>query len=78
MQNIKFKQQTDIIVIDLSKSFYTVPHEKLLLKLCKYGINGCANNWILSFLMRSRQQAIVDGEFSDNSYEKESQSSLSN
>ena len=32
--------QTDIAILDFSKAFDTVPHDKLLLKLQSYGIHG--------------------------------------
>ena len=43
MQNIDSKQQTDLVILDFSKAFDTVPHKKLLLKLSKYGITGNIN-----------------------------------
>ena len=33
-------QQRDIIFLDLSKAFESVPHERLLLKLQRHGIDG--------------------------------------
>ena len=33
-------QQTDIIFLDVSKAFDSVPHERLLLKLQRHGIDG--------------------------------------
>ena len=60
MQTFDSKQQTDLIILDFSKAFDTVPHKKLLFKLNKYGINGNINKEIQFFLMRRKQQAIVD------------------
>ena len=39
---------TDVVFLDLAKAFDSVPHERLLLKLKKDGINGCLLNWLLS------------------------------
>ena len=36
------KKQTDIILLDFSKAFDKVSHEKLALKLHDYGIRGSA------------------------------------
>ena len=35
MQKLVSKQQTDLIILDFSKTFDTVPHKKLILKLNK-------------------------------------------
>ena len=43
------RTQTDMIVTDFSKTFDTVPHHRLILKLNQYGINGKTNRWISSF-----------------------------
>ena len=64
MQNFDSKQQTDLVILDFSKAFDTVPHKKLLFKLSKYGIIGNINKWIQSFLVLRRQQVIVEGESS--------------
>ena len=42
--------QTDIIFLDLSKAFDSVPHECLLLKLQRHGIDGSLLMWIRNFL----------------------------
>ena len=43
-------QQTDIIFLDVSKAFDSVPHERLLLKLLRHGIDGSLLLWIRNFL----------------------------
>ena len=64
MQNFDSKQQTDLVILDFSKAFDTVPHKKLLFKLSKYGITGNINKWIRSFWMHRKQQVIVEGQSS--------------
>ena len=64
MQNFDNKKQTDLIILDFSKAFDTVPHNKLLFKLNNYGIDGKMNNWIQSFLTQREQQVIIEGESS--------------
>ena len=44
------KGQTDIIVMDFSKAFDKVDHQRLLLKLHRLGINKDVIAWIGSFL----------------------------
>ena len=41
---------TDVIYLDYSKCFDTVCHNKLLLKLSKYGVTGTAHTWLKNFL----------------------------
>ena len=62
------KDQVDLIILDFSKAFDMVPHQKLLHKLRNYGINGKLNTWIEQFLSNREQRVLVDGEFS--SYDK--------
>ena len=64
MQNFDSKQQTDLVILDFSKAFDTVPHKTLLFKRSKYGFTGNINKWIQSLLMHRRQQVIVEGESS--------------
>ncbi len=56
------KEQIDIIILDFSKAFDTVPHDKLLYKLRHYGIKGNIHNWIAAFLKQREQRVVVDGK----------------
>ena len=64
LQNYNKKLQTDVIILDFSKAFDTVPHQRLLHKLRNYGINGTINKWIEEFLTKRSHRVIVDGEAS--------------
>ena len=44
------QKQVDLILVDFSKAFDTVPHQHLLTKLAHYGIQGDAHRWICSWL----------------------------
>ena len=59
------QKQVDIILIDFSKAFDTVPHQRLLSKLKYYGITGEAYNWIQIWLTQRTQLIVLDGECSD-------------
>ena len=45
-RNLDHGKQSDIILLDFAKAFDTVPHQRLLLKLRHYGIQGTVNKWI--------------------------------
>ena len=66
MKNFDSKIQTDIIILDFSKAFDTVPHRKLLHKLSHYGIDGNLLKWLSPFLTKREQRFIVEGEFSSS------------
>ena len=55
------KEETDVLVLDFSKAFDTVPHKRLLQKLQLLGINGCILDWIRSFLSSRLQSVVIDG-----------------
>ena len=61
---IDLSGQTDAILLDFSKAFDRVPHQRLLRKLDFYGIRGKINKWIESFLLNRTQQVLVEGETS--------------
>ena len=63
-RSMNSQQQTDLLFIDFSKAFDTVPHKRLLNKLKFYGIRGPLLQWISSWLTKRYQRVIVDGESS--------------
>ncbi|MCG8031679.1 MAG: reverse transcriptase family protein, partial [Candidatus Thiodiazotropha taylori] len=58
--------QTDMIILDFSKAFDSVPHQRLLKKLDHYGIRGNVHNWITSFLTGRSQRVVAEGATSDS------------
>lgn len=57
----------DIIYLDFSKAFDTVPHTRLLNKLKAYGIDGKILDWIKNFLTNRQQRVKVNSSYSDYS-----------
>jgi len=53
-----------VIYLDFAKAFDTVPHERLLIKLASYGVQGSVLQWIKHFLIGRRQRVGVAGSFS--------------
>ena len=64
-QSLDDGYNVDAIYLDLAKAFDSVPHQKLLHKLDKYGIKGDLLKWIKSFLEDRRQCVRVDGMLSN-------------
>ena len=56
--------QIDAVVMDFSKAFDKVAHNRLLYKLERYGIQGNALAWIRGFLTGRTQQVVLDGRTS--------------
>ena len=54
--------QVDVALLDFSKAFNTVPHEKLLDKLKYYAIHGNIHSRIASFLKHWQQCVVIDGD----------------
>ena len=54
--------QTDAILLDFSKAFDIVPHQRLLLKLDRYGLRGEIKGWIQAWLCDRKQTVVVDGD----------------
>ena len=64
---LRDKQQIDAILLDFSKAFDRVPHERLLLKLNHYGVRGHLLSWIKDFLKGRTQQVVLEGKKSNTS-----------
>ena len=54
-------KQIDVISLDWSKAFDSVPHEKLLKKLEHYGLVGNLLQWCDSFLTGRTQSVVYSG-----------------
>ena len=57
--------QTDMAILDFSKAFDRVPHQRLLKKIHHYGIRGRTHAWIKDFLSNREQRVVVDGDVSE-------------
>ena len=55
------KGQTDAVLLDFSKAFDKVDHDRLLSKLSSMGISSSLHQWIHSFLKNRTQSVLVDG-----------------
>ena len=64
-ESLDNKTQVDMVIMDFSKAFDTVPHKRLLHKINNYGITGNAFNWISNFLTKRKQRVVINGEFSE-------------
>ena len=59
------KDQVDVILLDFSKAFDKVPHQRLIYKLDFYGVRGENLQWVKSFLSARKQRVLLDGKTSD-------------
>ena len=50
-----------MVIMDFSKAFDLVPHQRLLSRLCHYGITGKLHNWMQIFLTMRTQQVVLEG-----------------
>ena len=57
-------KQIDAMLLDFSKAFDKVPHNRLLLQLDHYGIRGNTLQWIRHFLTDRTQQVLLEGTHS--------------
>ena len=57
-------KQTDVAILDFSKAFDMVPHNKLHHKLDHYGIRGPSHKWLTNFLTKRKMRVVLEGEAS--------------
>ncbi|XP_028407530.1 uncharacterized protein LOC114530144 [Dendronephthya gigantea] len=55
---------TDVVLLDFSKAFDSVPHERLLLKLKCYGIDDSFLLWFRNFFINRKQRVVIRGTYS--------------
>ena len=64
-RELNSKREVDVAILDFSKAFDKVPHQRLFYKLSHYGITGSLLKWVESFLTGRSQRVLVDGQASD-------------
>ena len=58
--------QTDLVILDFSKAFDTVAHQRLLNKIAYYGVRDKTNAWIRTWLTTRNQKVVIEGEESQS------------
>ena len=58
---------TDLLILDFSQAFDTVPHRRFLSKLNHYGMGGKTNKRTESWLCHRNQKVVLDGSSSPDS-----------
>jgi len=66
LQVVQDRKQCDTIVMDFSKAFDKVSHDRLLYKLARAGVDPVATRWIKSFLTGRSQRVVINGDESSN------------
>ena len=64
-KTIDQRLQTDVFILNFTKAFDSVPHERPKAKLFRYDINGKTLVWINNFLCQRHQRVAVNGSKSD-------------
>ena len=62
------KSQVDLAILDFSKAFDTVPHDKLLHKLSSYGIKDPLLTWLTNFLTTRQMKVVLEGTQSEETH----------
>ena len=60
--------QMDITILDFSKAFDMVIHDRLLQKPEAYGIRGNLHKWLSTFLRDRQMNVVVEGKHSEPAY----------
>ena len=64
--NLHNKIQTDIVYLDFTKAFDSIPHSKLLIKLWQIGITGLVWQWFKCYLSNRCQFVSISGKMSSS------------
>ena len=64
-KNMQMGKQIDLILLDFSKAYDKVAHEKLISKLQFYEIRGKTLSWVKDFLDSRSQAIVLNGDKSD-------------
>ena len=67
-KNYNSGTQTDVAILDCSKAFDTVPHDKLLSKLRSYGVTDPHLSWLSNFLSKRTMRVMCEGAESSDAY----------
>ena len=62
---IENKKSVDVIFLDFSRAFDSVPFNRLIYKLKSYGICGNVLNWVKNFLTNRKQRVVVNNKYSE-------------
>ena len=54
-------QAVDVVYLNFSKAFDTVPHNILVEKLADHGLDGCTLHWVKRWLDGRAQRVVVNG-----------------
>ena len=65
-RHVEKGEQVDAVVMDFSKAFDKVAHNRLMIKLERVGVRGKTKLWIQHFLSGRRQQVVVEGKSTQN------------
>ena len=66
LQAVQDRKQCDAIIMDFSKAFDKVSHNRLLFKMERSGVDEKTTAWVKSFLAGRTQRVMVDGEMSES------------
>ena len=66
LQSFDRRKQVDVAILDFSKAFDTVPHQKLLHKLPGYWITGPTLRWVDCFLTQRTMKVVIEEATSDS------------